>query len=166
MKKILVVAILFLSAGITYSQTMPEEEIKTLIENYVKVLNDGNVSQLNEFLSPDLEHHELDHGPVMDLEAYKILVTANKKAYPDMKINIDELIISRNKAVTCFTYIGTNTGPLANGEPATGKKIKWSGVTICHVKGRKISKEWVYYNTLPILTQFGYTLIPPLNQYE
>jgi steroid delta-isomerase-like uncharacterized protein len=161
MKKIIIVTILFLSTGITFGQTMSEEEIKTLIENYVKALSDGNVTLLDECLSPDLVHHEVDHGPIMGFEDFKSLVSANKTAYPDNKITIDELIISGNKGVVRFTSTGTNTGPLANGEPATGKKIKWSGVTICHVVGSKISKEWVYYNTLPILTQFGYTLIPP-----
>jgi steroid delta-isomerase-like uncharacterized protein len=167
MKKIIIVTILFLSTGITYSQTMPEEEMKVLIENYVKALSDANVSQLNDLLSPNLEHHEVDHGQIMGFEDFKSLVSANKTAYPDNKITIDELIISGNKAVVrFFTSIGTNTGPLANGEPATGKTIKWSGATICHVVGGKISKEWVYYNTLPILTQFGYTIIPPKEKGE
>jgi len=166
MKKILVVAVLFLSTGITFGQTIPEEEMKALIQNLVSALSDGNVTLLDECLSPNLEHHEVDHGPMMGFEDFKSLVSANKTAYPDNKITIDELIISGNKAVVIFTSTGTNTGPLANGEPATGKKIKWSGVTICYVVGGKISKEWVYYNTLPILTQFGYTLMPPQKQDE
>jgi steroid delta-isomerase-like uncharacterized protein len=166
MKKILVVITLVLFAGITFSQTMSAEEMKVFIENYIKAVTDADMSAMDEFLSPDMKHHAVNNE-IMGIEAWKYLVAANKKAYPDWTLTIDELIISGNKTVAKFTSTGTNTGKGSSGavEP-TGKKITYSGVTIFYFVDGKINKERVFYNVMPILAKLGYTLMPPKTQSE
>ena len=166
MKKIIITTALILFAGITYSQTLTEEEMKTLIEEYVEAVTDANMSAMDEFLSPDMKHHAVDNETI-GIDGWKFLVAANKKAYPDWTLTIDELIISGNKAVAKFTSKGTNTGKGSSGamEP-TGKKITYSGVTIFHIADGKIIKERVFYNVVPILAKLGFTIIPPETQNE
>jgi len=165
MKKLIIVTALILFVGFTFGQTMQEEEMRVFIENYIKAVTDANMSAMDEFLTPGMKH-QVDNE-IMGIEAWKFLVASTKKAYPDWKLVIDELIISGNKAVAKFTSTGTNNGKASGGaiEP-TGKKITYSGVTIFYFADGKINKERVFYNVLPVLAQLGYTIIPPETQSE
>jgi len=62
--------------------------------------------------------------------------------------------------VARWTVTGTNTGPMGD-LPPTGKKVRFSGVTIFRVVNGKFVEKWTYYNELTILRQLGYTITPP-----
>ena len=53
---------------------------------------------------------------------------------------------------------GTNTGEFS-GSPATGNKVKVTGLSRIHFNGEgKIDEENVFYNELDLMTQLGKTL--------
>ena len=161
MKKLIVVTVLILFAGFTFSQSLPEEDMKTFIERYVEAVSSANLSQFEEFLSPEMKHHGPDNT-ILDIERWKFLVSANKQAYPDWKLTVDELIIKNDIAIARFTSTGTNTGKgSTNANPPTGKKITYSGVTIFYFVNGKIIEERVFYDSLPVLNQLGFTITPP-----
>jgi hypothetical protein len=58
-----------------------------------------------------------------------------------------------------------NNRPIARppqGEiPATGKKVRFSGVAIDRVVKGKIVEEWVYFNAPDFLLQRGSSVVPP-----
>ena len=81
--------------------------------------------------------------------------------FPDLIITLDYLQISDGYAFLNWTFQGSNTGVF--GEfPATGKKVKVSGISKIHFNSNgKIDEEDLYYNELDLLQQLGYTLTPP-----
>jgi hypothetical protein len=51
----------------------------------------------------------------------------------------------------------TPNGPL----PATGKKVRVTGLAIDYMKDGKFAKEIVIFNMLEMMMQMGFTLAPP-----
>ena len=158
MKKLLVLTALILFAGIVFSQT---KKIKALQKIDSEIWSTGNVSLYDEILSPEFVAHNVDIGEdIIGIEAQKEAITSLLTAFPDIKPTIDETIIKGDKYVEKWTVTGTHTGPLTE-LPPTGKKVKFSGVTIRHVVDGKISEEWVFYNQAALMTQLGFTITPP-----
>lgn len=147
-----------------------EEEMKALFDNSIEVWNGGNLSLLDEILSPEYVCHYVDISEdIIGIEANKEYVTSTRITYPDLNVTVDELIIKGDKIVSRWTLTGTNTGSSTGpgGDlPPTGKKIKISGVTISHVVDGKMIESWYFYNYAAGLIQLGFTITPPEEQNE
>jgi steroid delta-isomerase-like uncharacterized protein len=77
-----------------------------------------------------------------------------RKAFPDLKMNVD-LILAENDLVTVrWTATGTNTGT-GNGLPATGKSVKVTGQATFRFVDGQIAEEWAVGDTLGIMKQLG-----------
>ena len=138
-----------------------EEEMKALMDSYIEIWNEGNLSLLDEILSPKFVRHQVDISEdIIGIDAMKENVTFYRTGYPDFNVTFDELIIKGDSIAERWTATGTNTGPFGD-LPPTGKKTKISGVTISHVVDGKVSEQWIFYNQAALLTQLGYTITPP-----
>ncbi len=49
-------------------------------------------------------------------------------AFPDMKVLMDDLLTLADRAVYCWTLVGTNTGP-----GGTGQRVRISGFELWHI---------------------------------
>jgi predicted ester cyclase len=50
---------------------------------------------------------------------------------------------------------GTNTGPLPDGTPATGRPVTLRGASFTQVEGDKIRSEQIYFDRQTLLEQLG-----------
>ena len=140
---------------------MKEEEMKSLAEKDLSVWNGGNLSVLDEILSPKIVRHEVDmREDIIGIEENKKNIILNRVGFQDLKVAADKVIIKDDDIVVRWTLTGTNTGTFVD-LPPTGKKIKVSGVTISHIVDGKAEEVWVYYNQLAGFTQLGFTIKPP-----
>ena len=84
--------------------------------------------------------------------------------FPDLKIEMNNIISEGDQIYLSWTLNGTNTGQFGD-LSATGKKIKISGMSLIHFNEEgKIIHEEVFYNELSLLQQMGHTLNPPILQ--
>ena len=102
----------------------------------------------------------------VNLATSKNELAANMQVYftgfPDLEIQMDNMISDGNEIYLSWTITGTNTGDFGD-LPPTGKKIKISGITRMDFDQEgKITNEEVYYNELSLLQQMGHTLSPPV----
>jgi steroid delta-isomerase-like uncharacterized protein len=76
-------------------------------------------------------------------------------------MNIEYIIATADKVFMNWTITATNTGEFSD-YPATGKKVKVSGITRLDLNEEgKIIYENIYYNELSLMQQLGYTLSMP-----
>ena len=121
-----------------------EKEIKAKVEESLNIWNKGDLSLVDKLYSPDIIRHNVDiNDDIVGAKAFKEYVTSLRTAYPDFNVKFEELIIKDLTGVVRWTITGTNTGPLGD-LPATGKKMKISGVTIWKYVDGKVAEEWVY----------------------
>jgi predicted ester cyclase len=80
------------------------------------------------------------------------------KAYPDIRFEV----ISRGDngeglvAVQLILH-GTNTGPLIDGSPPTGRTVSFPLASFAQIKGDKIHSEYIYLDQQTIAEQLGLT---------
>jgi steroid delta-isomerase-like uncharacterized protein len=100
------------------------------------------------------------HGETRDgsLEEDMAAAKEERKALPDMKIAVNQILAERDLVAVYWTASGTNT-QAGMGFPATGKKIKVNGMTIFRFKAGKIYEEWSAWDMLSALRQAS--LLPP-----
>jgi steroid delta-isomerase-like uncharacterized protein len=145
---------------------LSKEQIKTRSERSLDVWNKGDFTVVDEMFAPDFVRREVDIAEdVVGLEAFKEFVTNVRISYPDFTVTVDELIVAENKTIPRWTITGTNTGA-RKGVPATGKKMKVSGVTIASMSNGKTTEELVFYNQAALLAQLGFTITPPSTESD
>jgi len=147
---------------------MTEKELNSLFERDLLVWNEGDLSILDEILSPDFVRHEMDvegKENIVGIEANKENVKFNRTAFPDFHVTADDAIIKDDTLVMRWTLTGTHLGQFGD-VPPTGKKIKMHGASIGKIKNGKFAEEWVYYNQVAGFAQMGFTFTPPKREAE
>jgi len=108
---------------------MSEQENKEIVRRMVEeILNNHNVDALGDFMAEDM----VDHNPPPDakpgLAGMKDAMGMFVRAFPDLKVQIDDVIAEEDKVVMRATTTGTHQGDLM-GIAATGKKISYEEST-------------------------------------
>ena len=97
---------------------------------------------------------------------YEATVQLNKEynvAFPDAKLTVEAQIAEGDLVLSRVTYNGIHKGELL-GTPATGKKVKLSGMTLQKIVKGKIVEEWNEFDSLGMLQKIG--AIPELETAE
>jgi steroid delta-isomerase-like uncharacterized protein len=127
---------------------------ETTMRRFVEqVINNGNFRVLDEVIHPDYVYRSPDQA-LQGPEALKDLFTAYRTAFPDLHIEIGELVSTGNKTVISFTLSGTHEDDLM-GIAATGRQVKVSGMTLSHFENGKIVEEWELLDRLSLFQQLG-----------
>ncbi len=142
------------TTALCHAQAASEQEKnKTLARQFFEdVLSQGKLDKYSDSHTADFVVHgtEHDYSLAEDLAAAR----EERTALPDMQIAVDRMVAEDDLVAVHWTAWGTNSQP-GMGLPATGKKIKVSGITIFRFKAGKISEEWSAWNMLSVLRQVG-----------
>jgi steroid delta-isomerase-like uncharacterized protein len=132
-----------------------EEVMRRFIE---EVVNNGNFSVLSELIHPNYVYRSPDqefYGP----EGLKGFFTAYRAAFPDLKIEIDDLVAADEKVVISFSLTGTHKDDLM-GIAATDKQVKVHGIVMSRFEEGKIIEEWEILDQLTMFQQLGIVSLP------
>ena len=135
---------------------MAAEELKARLERFAKeAWHQWNLVVVDELMAADFVFYD-SVSPIRGPEAFKHYVAGVRLAFPDLQFTVDDVIIEGNRAVARWTFRGTHTGGSPSlGIAPTGKRVSFSGVSIYHMVGGKITEEWSTVDTLGILQQLG-----------
>ena len=138
-------------------------DMKPLIDAYVKVWNTGDVDSLDQLTVPLFElRMPPKFTAVIGRDSLKKEILETRKTYPDFFITIeDELIKCNNGLAASWTITATNTGP--GSFPPTGRQVTSHGFSVITFSEGKISGEWIAYSDLDWITQLEFTVAPPQN---
>jgi steroid delta-isomerase-like uncharacterized protein len=114
----------------------------------------GNLSAADEFLSPTAVLHDPLAGELSGIEAFKARVREFRGAFPDLRVDLDELIVVGDRVITRWTASGTQKGPIM-GIPPTGRKSAVSGMSITRIVSGKFVEEWTSWDTLKFMQNLG-----------
>lgn len=93
-------------------------------------------------------------GVAPGLENVKQFYAGLWSAFPDARVNVEEVFTANEKVVCRFVMTGTHQG-LFNGIPATGKSIALPGITILRFADGKCVERWSQADFLGLLGQIG-----------
>jgi len=105
-----------------------------------EIFNQGNFQVADEIYSPDFQNHGLHRSA--DLKTDQEAMRAEKRAFPDLRMTVQEMVAEGDKVAVLWTFRGTHTGSGYQGLPPTGTRVELRGITIWRIVDGRIVEEW------------------------
>lgn len=134
----------------------PKALISTFIE---EAFNNGNLSILDDTIHPDYQFSSPD-SRMNGIGQLKEFIQSFRTAFPDLKLRIDDILVSDDRTCTSFMLTGTHKENFM-GIPPTKKSVAVRGVVISKFEDNKILEEWEILDNLGFFQQLG--VVPSLS---
>jgi steroid delta-isomerase-like uncharacterized protein len=105
-----------------------------------EIFNQGKFQVADEIYAPDFRNHGLHRS--VDLKTDQEAVRAEKNAFPDLRMSVQEIIAEADRVAVLWTFQGTHTGSGYEGLPPTGTRVEIRGITIWRIVDGRIVEEW------------------------
>jgi len=134
-------------------------ENKTLVQRWFsEVWNEGRADAIDEMLADDAVIRGLGanlQGPA----EFKRFHSAYRNAYPDVTIDVDDLVAEGDMVAVRWSAIGTHRGD-GLGFPATGRRAQFTGMVFVRIKDGRLVEGWTNFDQLGMLQQLGIVSLP------
>jgi len=150
--------VLLLSLPAVARAATEQEKNKAIARSFFEeVLGQGRLDKYSESHAADF----VAHGRERDATLAEDIAEAKeeRKALPDMRMKVNQMVAEADLVVVYWTASGTNSHE-GMGFPATGKKITVPGMTIFRFKNGKISEEWSVFDMSSAMQQAGLCQMP------
>jgi steroid delta-isomerase-like uncharacterized protein len=118
-------------------------------------INAGDVDGLGELLADDLVEHEVAPGLTPDKAGVLTFFGMFLAAFPDLRMDPDDILVDGDKAVARLTMTGTNQGDFM-GMPATGRAIDVQAIDIMRFDGDGlVAEHWGVLDAMAMMQQLG-----------
>jgi steroid delta-isomerase-like uncharacterized protein len=126
----------------------------TMRQFYERV-NAGDVVGFSALLADDLIEHEEIEGQPQTKEGVIQFFTMMLSAFPDVRMNVEDIIESGDATWARIRITGTNEGEFM-GMPATGKSVDFQAVDIVRFNAEGTAAEhWGVTDTMTLMQQLG-----------
>lgn len=137
------------------------EQNKKIVHKFMEECwNQGNVNKASELLAEQVRMHD----PVFPnltggIQNLKNHIEGTRRAFPDLRFNIDDTIAERNEVVIHWTATGTHRGPFLGMQP-TNRKVTVNGTSIYRLEGGKIAETHANWDLATMMAQLGVVELP------
>lgn len=158
MKKLFVITILILVSALMPAKTFSQDnadKIKDGINKVYAMFNSGDFTGVENYIDAAYLEHQSKSGDKTGIETLVNNIKNFRKAFPDVKFTINDVIVSGNKAAVLNTFTGTNTGEFM-GMPATNKKVSVMGIDYLYFNNDlKCTEHYGYQDDMGFMQQLG-----------
>lgn len=137
---------------------MPTDDGALLRRWFEEVWNKGRVEAIDEMLGAVAVVHGLGddlHGPA----GFKPFHAAYHEAFPDIDLQVHDVLSDGGMVAVRWGGTGTHRGD-GLGLRATGKVVRFHGMTFARVKQGVIVEAWNLFDHLGMLQQLGAVTLP------
>ena len=119
-----------------------------------EAVNTGNLEVMNDLVASYAIENDPAPGQAKGPQGYIDFFTKLRAAFPDLKLEVEQLVADDDNIAFAYTMTGTHKGDF-NGIPATGKSVKARGLQISRFEDGKMVERWGSSDELGILKQIG-----------
>lgn len=116
--------------------------------------NQRNVDAFDELYAPEFVNRDPQAPDDTDLASLKRSAAELFAAFPDFHVTINDMISEGDRVAKVWTAEGSHQGTIFD-IPATGRRVKFDGITIYRVVEGKIVENIWSMDTLGLLKQLG-----------
>jgi steroid delta-isomerase-like uncharacterized protein len=133
-----------------------EENVELMRRWFKEVWNEGRTQTIYDLLSPDaVAIGELEDGSQLRGPAEFVpFVERIRGAFPDINIVVEDVFGAEDKVVLRWSATMTHRGDHL-GMPATGERVRITGMTIARIGDKQIIEGWDNWDQLGMLKQIG-----------
>jgi steroid delta-isomerase-like uncharacterized protein len=126
---------------------MSTEENEAVVRRfYDELWNSWELEVADEIVSETIDFRGSLGKRAQGRNAFKAYVEALRRAFPDWRNVIDEMVAAGDRVAVRMTWSGTHEGTL-NGIESTGARVEYSGAAFFLVRAGVIEKAWVVGDT-------------------
>ena len=115
----------------------------TLLRESVEAFNTGDMAKLLAVAAPDIIIHYAEMPePLQGRETWQQGYELVKRAFPDLKIRVNDLVAAGDKVALRLTLSGTHKGAFQD-IPATGRTISYVSHEFYRVQDGLVAEEWI-----------------------
>jgi len=141
------------------SMTNPDADAALIRQFYDETFNRGNVAFAERVHGPGYRYHDITvPGAPVDHATYMARNAGFAAAFPDRRVEIEDLIATGDRVVARAILHATHTGPLGN-IALTDKKVRLASTIIYRFDKGRVVEEWEIFDKLGMYLQLGVT--PP-----
>ncbi|HZP18426.1 MAG TPA: ester cyclase [Terriglobales bacterium] len=133
---------------------MPREENVEALQRAMLRFKARDLDGYFEMYTPSVIHHGFSSRIRPGLPGLRDHYNQLLKAFPDMRVDIADIIADGEKVAHRFTFHGTHKGEFLK-VPASGKLVTAGGVHIQHFQAGKCIEVWQVLDTFGFLQQIG-----------
>lgn len=124
-----------------------------LVRESVEALNAGDTARLLAVVAPDIVIHYAEmpeplHGRETWLQGFELM----KRAFPDLRAHVDDIVAAEDKVALRLTLSGTHQGDF-QGIQASGRTIGYVSHEFYRVADGLIAEEWICSDTASLFRQ-------------
>ncbi len=132
-----------------------QEQNKVAARRYLdEIWNKANLGAVDELYAPYFVDHTPAPGTTADREGLKQSLLMLRRAFPDGRFTVHELIAEGDYVTGRFSFKGTHLGEL-DGSPPTGKTVTIQGISLSRFANGKIVESWELTDQWLYLRQIG-----------
>ncbi len=130
---------------------MTPDEHKAIARRFFEeVWNQQKLEAIDEIFAPTV----LFNGQSVARDTFRQVVAVRRSAFPDIHVTVEDQVAEGNKVSTRRMWQGTHQGSY-RGVAATGRRVKWSQISIVRIVEGRIVEDWAVADELSILQQLG-----------
>lgn len=134
---------------------MSLEANKAVVRRFVvEVVDEGHLELLDEIVSPGYVDRSPDPGQAPGREGLRHALIALRRAFPDFRSSIDEMIAEGEKVAYAAVSRATHQGEF-HGIAATGRAVEIEEMHIVRVVDGRIVEHRALYDTVGMMRQLG-----------
>ncbi len=111
------------------------------IEKFYRAFNERKPDLLDEACWPDWEDKDLTPGQEASVNGFKKLMPMFFAAFPDLRIEVDEIFGASGRAGVRARMVGTHQGEIF-GVPGSQQPIEVRLYEFHHLRGGRVSHSW------------------------
>lgn len=134
---------------------MSAEENAALLERYIsEVWKAANPEAVRRFAAESFRRHRSPLSEPLDREGQVALLKGFRDAFPDITIEVEDVVATDDRIAFRSTMRGTHEGEFL-GIPPTGRHVTVGLVDILRVQDGKFVEQWGGPDLLDLLKQLG-----------
>jgi len=137
---------------------MTIQENKNIARRFIQIWGNGSLDVIEELGDPGISvQYPVSPQVIQGAQMFRQVMQGWRSAFPDSDLVVEEAIAEGDKVMIRWSFSGTHQGRLLGIVP-TGKKVKWTGITIYRIMNGKVIEERGEEDFLGFFRQIG--LIP------
>ena len=122
------------------------------VKKYHEVWSNGNIGEFDKVVATNFTSHFIGDFEYKGIDGAKNSVLETRKAFPDWKEDVVDIIAQDDKVVTRYHSTGTHLGNW-DGIDSTGNKVDIYEASIYRLENGKIVEQWGFWDEINLKKQ-------------
>ena len=131
-----------------------EENKKLVLEHHESFVHQQDAEAVRKQLAPDFRDHEMPPDTPPGPEAALQFRAMQHKAFPDLRIEIEDVVAEGDLVAVRARWTGTHRGPMPTMNiPVTNRAFAFTGMVFWRIRDGQIVERWATIDRLGLQQQ-------------